>query len=112
MKTGPAYEVLEKLAERPCGIRRCDGDNWDTIEKDLEVVMTTEDVFVTKLTEIIDLRLVDQCKNENEWTKEVVSLLNKNDDRVTDDRIHKFIEVKKNDGEMVWLDRIGSMSLI
>ena len=112
MKAGPAYEVLEKLAERPCGIRRCNGDSWETIEKDLEVVMTVEDVFITKLTEIIDLRLVDQCKNETEWTKEVISLLNKDNDRVADDKVHEFIEVKKNDGEMVWLDRIGSMSLI
>ena len=112
MKTGPAYEVLEKLAERPCGIRRCDGDSWEDIEKDLEIVMTVEDVFIIKLTEIIDLRLVDQCKSEKEWTKEVISLLNKDNDKVADDKVHEFISVKKNDGEMVWLDRIGSMSLI
>jgi len=112
MKIGPAYEVLEKLAERPCGIRRCDGDSWEDIEKDLEIVMTVEDVFVIKLTEIIDLRLVDQCKSEKEWTKEVISLLNKDNDKVADDKVHEFISVKKSDGEMVWLDRIGSMSLI
>jgi hypothetical protein len=112
MKTGPSYEVLEKLAERPCGIRRCNGESWEAIERDLEVVMTTEDIFVEKLTEIIDLRLVDRCKDETEWTKEVILLLNKDNDTVADDQITKFINIKKNDGEMVWLDRIGAMSLI
>jgi hypothetical protein len=112
MKIGPAYEVLEKLAERPCGIRRCDGESWESIEKDLSVVMTKEDTFVAKLTEIIDLRLIDQCKNEDEWTKEAISLLNKDNDEVADDRVNEFINVKKNDGEMVWLERLGSMSLI
>jgi glycosyltransferase involved in cell wall biosynthesis len=45
---------LEKLAERPCALRRCDGQNWKDIEKDLAVEFTNDDLFVHKLSEIID----------------------------------------------------------
>ncbi|MDX1314404.1 MAG: hypothetical protein R3356_02780 [Eudoraea sp.] len=119
MKIGPAYEVLEKLAEKPCSLRRCDGDDWAKIEADLAVPMTSEDHFTSKLAEIIDLRLVDQCTNEDEWIAEVGNLLRKDrelaidpDDATVEDRISEYTNKKKNDGEMVFLDRVGSMALI
>jgi hypothetical protein len=119
MKIGPAYEVLEKLAERPCALRRCDGQSWSNIENDLAVPMTSEDQFTNKLAEIIDLRLVDQCKDEVEWIAEVSNLLRKDkelnigpDDDTVEDRIVNYTSKKKNDGEMIFLERVGSMALI
>lgn len=119
MKMGPAYEVLEKLAERPCALRRCDGETWERIEADLSVGMTTEDIIIAKLAEIIDLRFVDQCKSESEWITEVSNMLREDkelnidpDDDTVEDKVVTFVERKKSDGEMVWLDRVGSMAQI
>ena len=119
MKLGPAYEVLEKLAERPCALRRCDGESWERIESDLAVQMTVENLFINKLAEIIDLRLVDQCKDEVEWVTGAGNLIREDkelnidpDDDTVEDRIAEYTTKKKNDGEMVFLDRVGAMALI
>ena len=119
MKLGPAYDVLEKLAERPCSLRRCDGEPWTKIEADLAVPMTAEDLFTNKLAEIIDLRLVDQCTDEVEWINEASNLMRTDkelnideDDDTVEDKIVEYTTRKKNDGEMVFLDRVGSMALI
>jgi len=119
MRMGPAYEVLEKLAERPCSLRRCDGEPWEKIEADLAVPMTSDDHFTVKLAEIIDLRLVDQCKDVAEWTMEVSKLLRSDkelsigpDDDTVEDKITNYAAKKLGDGEMVFLERIGSMALI
>jgi hypothetical protein len=83
------------------------------------VPMTSEDQFTNKLAEIIDLRLVDQCKDEVEWIAEVSNLLRKDkelnigpDDDTVEDRIVNYTSKKKNDGEMIFLERVGSMALI
>jgi len=119
MRLGPAYEVLEKLAERPCALRRCDGESWEKIEADLAVPMTSEDHFTNKLAEIIDLRLIDQCSDEGEWVTEAGTLMRDDkelsidpDDDTVEDRITEYTSKKKNDGELVFLDRVGSMALI
>jgi hypothetical protein len=119
MRLGPAYEVLEKLAERPCSLRRCDGETWEKIEEDLSVPMTAEDHFTNKLAEIIDLRLIDQCKTEDEWLAEASNLMRKDkelgidpDDDTVEDRVTEYTIKKKGDGEMVFLERVGSMALI
>lgn len=119
MKLGPAYEILEKLAERPCALRRCDGDKWQKIEADLAVQMTAEDQFANKLAEIIDLRLVDQCKDEDEWITGVSDLMRTDDELNVDpddatirDRVREYTDKKKSGGEMVFLDLVGSMALI
>ena len=119
MRMGPAYEVLEKLAEKPCALRRADGEDWRKIEEDLAVLMTTDDFFISKLSEIIDLRLVDQCKDEVEWIREAGDILRKDrelnidpDDATVEDRVEEYISRKKNDGEMVFLEKVGSMALI
>jgi hypothetical protein len=119
MRLGPAYEVLEKLAERPCSLRRCDGEDWKRIEQDLQVEATVDDIFISKLSEIIDLRLVDQCKSPEEWVNEAGVLMRGDrelsidvDDATVEDRISEYIQRKQGDGELVFLERVGSMALI
>jgi len=119
MRIGPAYEVLEKLAEKPCALRRCDGDDWKKIEEDLAVPSTADNRFTSKLSEIIDLRLVDQCKTESEWVAEAVGLLREDkdlaidpDDDTVEDKVIDYIDAKKRDGEVIFLDRVGSMALV
>lgn len=112
IKIGPAYEVLEKLAERPIALRRCGGESWKTIEKDLAVVVNKEDSFEIKMNEFIDLRLIEDCKNLNEWSKEVSRAFEtdekfKNDKNLVN-RIIQYFERHLENGEVMWSNSIGA----
>lgn len=111
-KVGPAYEVLEKLAECPIAIRRCDGQTWAEIEEDLQIIMSKEDYFDVALSEIITLNQVSECKDFDEWTDTVSAILKEDIDLDTDgvevgDNIRSFIEKNRDDGKLVWSNSIG-----
>ena len=115
IEIGPAYEVLEKLAEAPCALRRCNGDSWEQIEQDLSVLMDEEGKTEVDIREIIDLRHISECKNLTEWIKEVSKVLCANPQSKTaktesglKHSIHKFIENKQSDGELIWSNSIGA----
>lgn len=116
IQVGPAYQVLEQLAERPVALRRCDGQSWEEIEADFKVPMNAETVFEALITEYIDLRLVDECKDEKEWIIEVGNAVVEDSiDELNipeEDIIHyitNYIEEKKVDGEVIWSDTIGAI---
>ena len=110
---------MEKLAERPCGLRRCDGHSWQQIEKDLEVIVNEEDKLDIVLNEIIVLNQISECKDEKEWVHAVGNLLrgkpelqiDKNDAEINS-FVHSFIDEKREDGEPVWSNSIGAPILI
>lgn len=116
IRIGPAYNVLERLAERPIALRRCDGESWEQIEKDLEVSMSEESQFEAKVSEYIDLRLIDECKTVEEWVKAVSQALKNDPDFVTDEETEKkvglYVETKRNEGDLVWSESLGSVVLI
>jgi len=114
---GPAYEVLEKIAENPCSIRRCDGQSWKEIENDVKVELTEEGVFEYEIKKIIDTREVINAKDVKSWMIEVSKILHKNKDlqftndseeEVTD-KLEMHIEEKQANGEMIWANKIGTM---
>jgi hypothetical protein len=112
IKIGPAYEVLEKLAERPIALRRCGGESWTTIEKDLAVVINKEDSFEIKMNEFIDLRLIEDCKDLNEWSEEVgrafrIDKKFRNDKNLVN-KIVQYFERHLEDGEVMWSNSIGA----
>lgn len=114
LRIGPAFEILEKLAEKPCALRRINGDDWDKIENDLKVTMTEETIFEKTVDEIIDLRIVDKCNNINEWidmVKETIFLEdNKNIDKEgIEERLSIYIDESMRAGELIWADKIGSV---
>ena len=116
---GPAYEVLEKLAERPCAIRRCEGQSWEDIEKSLEVIMNKEGRLDVTLSEIVTLNQVSECKDLDEWIQVTGQILRKDpelgvgvDNDVVEDTIRLFIEKNREDGKLVWSNRIGSPIMI
>ena len=112
IQIGPAYEVLEKLAEKPISLRRCEGQTWEQIENDLEVLINEEGRIEETIREIIDLRHISECKNVFEWIENVNNIIKGKSDIKTDlalnDTISKFIETKCNNGELVWSDSIGA----
>ena len=72
---GYIHRAFEKLAERPCALRRIAGQNWIEIEKDLAVTMPQETAFEARVAELIDTRAVDQCADKGEWVSEIARML-------------------------------------
>jgi len=119
IKIGPAYQVLEKLAERPIALRRVDGNTWEQIEDELAIIMTEEGKFENTLSEIMDLRIIDECKTMQEWVKEVTGVIKQHPDVETKDsdeeimkKVQYFVDMKKDDGELVWSEPIGAPVLL
>jgi hypothetical protein len=119
IKIGPAYEVLEKLAERPCAVRRCEGQTWKDIEADLAVIVNEEGRFEIALSEIITLNQISECQNETEWIEEVGRVLRADpelsidpDNAEVEDNIREFVEKNREDGRIVWSTRIGAPIMI
>jgi len=118
IKIGPSYNVLEKLAERPIALRRCDGESWEEIEKDLEIPMTNESQFETKVSEFIDLRLIDECHSMEEWIAAIGQALREDPDfndhaaEDLDERVNLYIDRRRNEGELIWSESLGTVVFI
>lgn len=118
LKTEPSFEILEKLAERPCALRRCEGESWEDIENSLFVKRTATDIFIDKLFEIIDLRYITGCSSEEEWIREAAGIIVKDDsidesnpDTVLE-KVQDVVENKKQIAELVYLDKIGVVARV
>lgn len=117
---GPAYDILEKLADSPCSIRRCNGDSWEKIEKDLQVELTEEGIFEYEVRKIIDTRLISNVSDISKWITEVSKTLKENKnlemthDQIKDveKRVYEHLYEKQTVGEMIWAEKIGSMIII
>lgn len=112
LKLGPAYDVLLKLAKRPAALRRLDGDKWEDIEKDLAVEISTTDQLEIKVAEVIDLKLIDDCRDVDEWVSEVQRLLSEDKElgeEISMKEISTFVESKSREGEMIWSESTGCM---
>lgn len=119
IKVGPAFEVLEKLAEKPCALRRVEGKSWESIEKDLEVIMSEEGRFEVALSEIITLNQVSDCSGIEEWIGEVGSLLRADPELEiagnsadVESNVMLFVEKNQADGRMIWSEKIGAPIMI
>jgi len=112
LKLGPAYDVLLKLAKKPASLRRIDGDKWKDIEKDLAVEMGTADKLEIKMSEVIDLKLIDDCRDVKEWVSEVQKMLLEDTDLgkgAGTDEIMEFVENKTREGEVIWSESTGCL---
>jgi len=111
-KLGPAYDILSKLADKPVAIRRIEGDDWNNIEKDLETKITETDQIELKLNEIIDLRLIEDCRSVQEWITEVNKSMTEDEEFNQDTKeedIELYINGKLREGEVIWSESTGSM---
>jgi len=115
IEIGPAYQVLEQLAEKPVALRRCEGQSWERIEHDFAIPMNEENKFEHTLSEFIDLRLIDSCKDVEEWIKGVSEALKAESglelgpkDEV-EDKVIKYVEEKRNDGRIIWSESLGTI---
>lgn len=117
---GPAYDILESLAQKPVSLRRIDGEDWEKIESDLAIPMTEENKFETILSEWIDLRMITECANVDEWAYAVGQAFKNNEDIMkeldlgqdVEQRIEEFVETRKNDGDLIWSNTLGAVVLL
>lgn len=115
LKLGPAHDILIKLAERPVALRRIDGEKWEDIEEDLRVEINEIDQMELKLNEIIDLRIIEDCKTMKEWITEVSKVVKEDkdtDQKVTTEDIELFVNGRMREGEIIWSDSVGSIIAI
>jgi hypothetical protein len=115
LSIGPAYTVLEKLAERPIALRRIDGETWEEIENDLAIIMNEEGILEVALNEYIDLRLVDECKDMDEWIEVVSKALNSDpelelgkEEEEIREMVAEYVSGRKEDGELIWSTSLGA----
>lgn len=108
MRTGPAFEVLEKLAEKPVAFHRCEGKNWEEIEKHFEVFREEETILEQKINEIIDFRIVMRCENDKVWSDKVAALLEK-EDIASKNQIPEIISAKIRNGLCIWSSSLGTV---
>lgn len=112
MKIGPAYQILEQLAVRPVALRRCDGETWEEIEKSFAVPMSEEDIIESFVDEMIDLRIVAECKSFEEWLEEIHQALTEKVDQPIDVirlRVNDYVDRKRLDGDCIWSDTLGTI---
>ncbi len=104
---GPSYDILMELADRPCSLRRLDGDSWQKIENDLypeEEVESNEAVSADEIREIIDLAGIVECDNIEMWIEEVAGYLGQPPPLIAD-RTYQMLE----SGNYRWSPPIGAL---
>ena len=67
LRTGPSFDVLEKLLEKPVAYLRCEGKTWEEVEKYYALERSEETIIEHKLFSLIDFRTVLNCKSEDDW---------------------------------------------
>ncbi len=107
-KIGPAYDVLEKLAEKPTAVLRCEGHSWENIEDKLAVYRPIETILDQKLFELIDFRTFTGCQGEEEWLIKVNSVLEKDNVANKEQLKEAFYSLKRN-GVCIWSDGLGTV---
>ena len=114
---GPAYDVLEKLADNPCSMRRCAGVDWTAIEQDLAVKLTEEGKLEYEVRKLIDTRAITGLNSREAWLIDVASVLKANkelglyEDSIEEiaDKVAIHIDEKQSNGDMIWAGKIGTM---
>ena len=108
MRTGPAFDVLEKLIQRPVAYLRCDGLSWEDIEEHFAIYRAPETILEQKIDEIIDFRTISGCENELTWLTRVSGLLEK-EGIATAEQVLNSIDNQKKNGVCIWSDNLGTL---
>lgn len=99
---GPAVGVLKQLADMPCSMRLVRGDSWEKIENDLCFTDKTSQTD-EKILSAIDMLLVDDCVDMEEWSTVVANELN-----ISEQIIKNKINTMQSQQKIVWDRTIGT----
>ena len=109
LRFDPAYDILEKIAQKPVAFRRIDGDSWQKIEDDLKVDIPMETKIEKIISELIDIRKFTSCKDEKDWVIKVADYVSKEEGEDILDNLKQIVESNKGDGEYIWSNHLGTM---
>ena len=108
LRLGPAFEVLEKLAEKPVAFYRCDGRTWEEIENIFAVYREPETIVEHKIQELIDFRAIVKQTSEQEWIEKAADVVVK-EGLGTKEQVLEIITRHQNDGMCLWSRSLGTM---
>ncbi len=103
-KYGPVTGILKKLADMPCSMRLCNGDDWDRIEADLSGTAKTNSKVATSVLSFIDMSYVDDCIDVSEWISTVSEDL-----KVVDGQIEEAVKDLTEDNIVAWDGLMGTL---
>lgn len=107
IRIGPAYDVLVKLARMPIAMRRIEGLSYEQIEEQIAIARSRESRVDARISEMIDLKIIDQCKDIEEWMNEVAKVLANDEIQAQIEEIKTVIDTKLREGEIIWSQSIG-----
>lgn len=100
----PAYDILERLAEKPISLRRIEGKDWDTIEQELLPGANEEDSISKELVRIIDLNVFSECATAEEWIDSVAA-----DQGIDKSKVADRLLRMSTSGQVFWNDTLGAV---
>jgi len=113
IQVGPAYEILESLADTPIALRRISGLGWDEIEEEFKVDHSEESILENRIHEAIDIRETIGHETVEKWIEAVSKILEDDEEIATDDetvdRVDTFVKHKQNNGEVLWSSELGTV---
>lgn len=106
---GPAFDILMNLADKPCSLRRIEGDSWDKIEDDLygpyaKTNLLHDYASEEEVRELVDLAGIVECEDVSTWVEEVAANLGQEVAGV-----EATVEELLSSGRYRWSDAIGSL---
>jgi hypothetical protein len=106
---GPAFDILMQLADRPCSIRRAQGDSWEDIENELNPQSREEDsdnryLIESEVAEIVDLTGIVECENQDVWIEEVAANIDQPPPVVAE-----IVAQLLSSGRYRWSDVVGAL---
>lgn len=102
---GKAMDILYKLADMPCSMRRCRGDRWEKIEKDLSGDDSDETGPVRSVLQAIDTFYIDDCIDRKEWEQ---ALSESSEVEISPDSIKRATEVLIKNRTIHWDNQSGT----
>jgi len=111
-QTGPAYEVLSKLASTPIALLRCSNKSWEEIEAGLAVTKPAlhDEEIAEAIDKYICLRLLNNCSSMSSWIKAISTAIvpELKDKNNIPDRVKYYVESQQLDGRLVWSSALGT----
>ena len=114
---GPAYDILEDLAERPVALRLIEGESFQEIEQSLSryVVGDIESNVADEVMSAVDLSLYTECINVEDWINCVTEGIKVEHPSMESSEIHSsvtsFIMENIERESLAWNKRRGTVIL-
>lgn len=99
-----AYDVLLSLADKPCSVRRINGESWEHIEKELKSLCENSfDEGTKKILKVVDTAYIAECDSQEHWFAEVSE-----DMQMPKPDLYDAVEKLVSNGYIRWDEQTGA----